>query len=70
MKDFLSWLMLSFIKLLNLEISLCHLEDFVKDLHLSACRTYSATTFKHSINRLSFGVVVTVVAVFAVIPLY
>ena len=36
---------------LNLEISRCHLADYVKELYQSACRTCSTIIFTHSTNQ-------------------
>ena len=40
------------VKTLNLEITRCHLADYVKELHLSACRTCSTIIFPHSTNQI------------------
>ena len=40
------------VKTLNLEISRCHLADFVKELYLSACCTCSTIIFLHSTNQI------------------
>ena len=37
---------------LNLEISRCHLADYVKELYLRACRTCSTIIFPHSTNQI------------------
>ena len=37
---------------LNLEISRCHLADYVKELYQSACRTCSTIIFTHSTNQI------------------
>ena len=37
---------------LNLEISCCHLANYIKHLYLSACRTCSTTIFSPSTNRI------------------
>ena len=39
-------------KVLELEISRCHLADYVKELDLSACRTRSTIIFPHSTNQI------------------
>ena len=40
---------------LNLEISRCHLRDYVKELYSSACRTCSTIIFLHSTNQIIFS---------------
>jgi len=40
------------IKSLNLEISRCHLADYVRELHWGACRTRSTITLPHSTNQI------------------
>ena len=37
---------------LNLEISRCHLANYVKELYQSACRTCSTIIFTHSTNQI------------------
>ena len=37
---------------LNLEISRCHLADYVKELYLRACRTCSTIIFPYSTNQI------------------
>ena len=38
------------VKTLNLEISRCHLADYVKEFYLSACHTCSTIILPHSTN--------------------
>ena len=40
------------VKTLNLEISRCHLADYVKEFYLSACCTCSTIIFPHSTNQI------------------
>ena len=40
------------VKTLNLEISRCHLVDYVHEFYLSACRTCSTIIFPHSTNHI------------------
>ena len=40
------------VKTLNLEISRCHLADYVEELYLSACRTCSTIIFPHSTDEI------------------
>ena len=45
------------IKTLKLEISHCHLADYIKEFYLSVCRTCSSCStiiFPHSINQIIF----------------
>ena len=51
------------LKTLNLEISRCHLADYVKELYSSACRTCSTIISPHSTNQVIFFYVVVAVAV-------
>ena len=54
------------VKTLNLEISRCHLPDYVKELYKSACRTCTTIIFPPSTNQIiASGVVVAVVDVLA-----
>ena len=50
-------------KVLELEISRCHLADYVKELDLSACRTRSTIIFPHSTNQIIVFCVVSAIAV-------
>ena len=40
------------VKTANLEISRCHLADYVKELNKSACRTCSTIIFPYSTNQI------------------
>ena len=40
------------VKTLNLEISRCHLTEYVRELYRSACRTCSTIIFPHSANQI------------------
>ena len=54
------------VKPLNLDISRCHLADYVIELYLSACRTCSTIIFPRSTNQIidfNCGVVVAVAVV-------
>ena len=51
MKDLLLYVHVVF-KTLNLEISRCHLADYVKEFYYSACRTCSTIIFPHSANQI------------------
>ena len=42
------------IETLKLEISHCHLADYIKEFYLSACRTCSTIILPHSINQIIF----------------
>ena len=51
MKDLLLCVLVV-VKTLNLEISRCHLADYVKELSENACRTCSTIIFPHSTNQI------------------
>ena len=40
------------VKTFNMEISRCHLADYVKEFYCSACRTCSTIIFSHSTNQI------------------
>ena len=48
---------LSLKRRLNLEISCYCLADYVKEMYLSPCRTYSTISFSHSTNQIIVAVV-------------
>ena len=42
------------VKTLNLETTRCRLADYVNEIYLSACRTYSTIIFPHLSNQIIF----------------